>query len=328
MSRLTNLLLLLPALLLTVTPARALEILSPADGAVVSKTTRLVIKGGDKPVVDAIMITINGEKSDLLDISAAAYRQSFRDFVFLEAGYDPGVNQLEVEGYAGGKRVAAAKAKVYLPEGVIEPPAPFAFKPFHTAEREALCTGCHHNMNPDAKALANPVPVQNPCGSCHGALLNAKHVHGPAGVYDCVACHDPQSRPAKYAQPDIEGRFCLECHDDVLTAARKEPFVHGPVDSGHCLACHDPHASDAPGLMRGATLNQGCLVCHEKVGTEVHAIRSVTGTSHKLEGPRNPAAPGKPFHCASCHAPHGAKTQGLLQGAAAGFSFCSQCHKK
>jgi len=330
MNSLKSRLLVTLLVLLAAAPAAALEIISPADNTIVADTTRLVIKGGDQPPIEAITIAVNGEKSDLLDISSAAYRQSFQDFVFLEVVYDPGVNRIEVEGYAGGKRVAETKVKVYFPQGVIEPPAPFAVKFFHTPEREALCTGCHHNLEPSAKDLANPVPGQNPCSTCHGAIINGKLVHGPAGVYDCTVCHDPKSAPAKYALADRDGRFCGECHDDVVDAARKSPFVHGPVASGLCLACHDPHASDAFGLVRGATLNASCGSCHPAVAEQkIHGIRTVTGASHPLEGKKDPARPGAPFTCASCHEPHAAETASYLRGGkVSGFNFCKLCHVK
>jgi len=310
-------------------PTLALEIISPPNHAIVTQDARLIIKGGDKPPIEAIEITINGEKSGLLDISAAAYRQSFRDFVFLEAEYDSGENQIEVEGYAGGKRVATAKSKVYFSRDVIEPPAPYAEKFFHTPEREALCEGCHHNLNPTAKDLANPVPGQNPCSTCHMAILSGQNVHGPAGVFDCTICHDPESKPSKYALADRDGKFCVECHDDILEASRKLPFVHGPVASGNCLACHDPHSSDAPGIVRGTTLNESCSPCHAAVTEQkIHGIRTVSGTSHPLEGKKNPAQPDKPFHCASCHDPHGSETKKYLRGGGVGFNFCKYCHVK
>jgi predicted CXXCH cytochrome family protein len=311
------------------TPALALEIVSPANEAIVAQSAYLVIKGGDNPPIDAIDININGEKSGLLDISAADYRKTFGDFVFLEADFDPGVNQVEVEGYSGGKRVTAVKIKVYLPDSVIEPPAPYALKPFHTAANEALCAGCHHQMDPTPKDLANPVPGQNPCSTCHETVLNARHVHGPAGVYDCSACHDVKSTPYKYTVADTEGRFCLDCHDSMVTDLRKRPYIHGPVAAGLCLTCHDPHASDAPGLVRGPTVNVSCSGCHERVEKEVHAVRAVAAGGHKLEGPRDPAQPGKPFHCASCHDPHSGAIATLLRyEATSSMTLCRQCHKK
>lgn len=322
-------LLMLVLSLLIATPALALELLSPGDNDIVSKATRLVIKGGDKPAIDAITIAINGEKSDLIDISSAAYRQSFRDFVFLEAEFDAGVNQIEVDGYAAGKKVQSVKAKVFLPVGTAEPPAPFAEKVFHTAANEALCAGCHHNLDPSAKDLASPVPGQNPCSTCHAAILDGKMVHGPAGVYDCGVCHDPKSTPAKYAVPDPDGRFCLECHDDFIAGVKKNRFVHGPVAAELCLTCHDPHASDAPGLVRGASVNASCSGCHEQVTKTIHAVRTVAGGSHILEGARDPLRPGKPFNCASCHDPHGGAIGTLLRDQApSAFALCQKCHKK
>ncbi len=311
------------------TPALALEIISPADGTILAKTTRLVIKGGDKPPLDGITIKVNSEKSDLIDISSAAYRQSFKDFVFLEAEYDPGVNQIEVEGYAAGKRVATAKVKVFLPTGVVEPPAPFAPSAFHTAEREAMCNGCHHKLNPSVNELANPVPGQNPCSSCHLAITNGKYVHGPTGVFDCVACHDTKSQPVKYAVPDNEGKFCVECHEDTLPAGNKAAFVHGPVAAWLCLTCHSPHASDAPGILREASVNKSCNNCHDDVEKRDHVVRTTAGGGHPLEGKRDPARPGKTFHCASCHDPHIGKIATLLRYEAANaYALCRSCHKK
>jgi len=316
------------AALLVPVAARALQIVTPADGALLGESRHLIIKAGDTPPIDGITVDINGVKSDIVPISAPEYRKMFRDFLILGADFDPGENKIVVEGYAGTRRVAEAAAQVYLRSEFDAPPARYRELPFHVAEREALCQGCHHNLNPTAKELAEPTPSKHPCASCHAGLINRKHVHGPAGVFECTSCHDAGSKPAKYAVADRDGRFCLDCHQDKYEDFRKAKRMHGPVEAKLCLVCHDPHASDTLAQVRGK-VNASCLRCHATVQSGQHVVRGFSGQLHPLEGPVNPSDPSKPLSCASCHEPHGADLKALLRGKGSStMVFCRRCHNK
>ncbi|MHB8708287.1 MAG: cytochrome c3 family protein [Desulfuromonadales bacterium] len=306
----------------------ALQIVHPADGTYLYRSGHLIVKGGDTPMLDGVAIEINGVKSDIIDMASPAYRKAFRDFLIVQADYDEGENRLVVEGYAGGKRVAEVRSVVYLAnEQGAPPPVNFRAGDFHLPEREALCHGCH-NMNPTAKDLAAATQDKNPCGSCHGRMLDRKHVHGPAGVYDCTYCHAVDSRPAKYAPRSGDAGVCTECHEDKIRNFKARKAVHGPIDAGMCLVCHDPHGSDQPAQLHDK-VNQGCNGCHENIQYSQHVLRGVGGKGHPLTGPSNPRAPQKPFDCTSCHDPHGGAARYYFQGEALSrMTLCLLCHKK
>lgn len=308
--------------------AHALEIVTPADNSLLDSSRHLIVKAGDNPSIEGITVEINGTKSDIIPISAPQYRKMFRDFLILQADFDPGENRVVVEGYVGNKRVSETTVQVYLRGEYDTPPERYRVRPFHVVEKEALCVGCHHNLKPSAKELAEPSPVKHPCNSCHADLINRKHVHGPAGVYECTSCHDPGSKPARYAIADPDGHFCLDCHQDKYDEFRHAKRMHGPVEAKQCLVCHDPHASDTLAQVRGS-VNASCLRCHATVLSGQHVVRGFSGQMHPLEGPVNPSDQSKPLNCASCHEPHGAELEALLRGKSASNSvFCRRCHNK
>ena len=316
------------AMLLVPALARALQIVVPADGAILESSRHLVVKAGETPTIDGITVDINGVKSDIVPISSPEYRKAFRDFLILQADFDPGENKIVVEGYAGTRRVAEARAQVYLRGEFDTPPTRYRTASFHVTEREALCAGCHHNLKPTAKELAERTPAKHPCASCHAGLINRKHVHGPAGVFECTSCHDPESKPAKYAVADADGRFCLDCHQDKYEEFRSSKKMHGPVEAKQCLVCHDPHASDTLAQVRGKA-NASCLRCHASVTAGQHVVRGFSGQLHPLEGPVDPSDRHKPLSCSSCHDPHSAGLKALLRGKSASNAvFCRRCHNK
>lgn len=322
---------LLTALLATTGPAWALELVYPADGTYVIKSNYLIVKGGDDPRLDGISIAINGIDSDILDISGKEYRDAFGDFLVVEPDLDPGENRIVVKGYAAGRIAAQVEAKVYFHRDPAAGDPPAAYRPFvmHLPEREAACAPCH-DMNPTAKALAGVSADTNPCGSCHARMLNRKHVHGPAGVYQCTYCHDPKSTPARYqVKPQADIALCGDCHDDKIAEFRKNKFVHGPIEAGMCLVCHDSHATDNPAQLH-LPPNVLCLNCHEGTDKGVHVVAVVgTGRSHPLQGEVDPSTPGRAFTCASCHNPHGGMGEKLfVRDVTDRMMLCRVCHQK
>ena len=308
--------------------ASALQLLYPLDGTYVTKSSYLVIKGGDTPQLTGISVEINGVDSDVINISSQDYRAIFADMFIVKPLYDPGENRIIVRGFQGQERKAMVEAKIYYLDRFDQPPpAGFTREAFHLPEREEPCVDCH-NMTPSAAELSNPDPGRNPCASCHMRMLKAAHVHGPAGVFECTLCHDTDSAPSKYQPNPASDALCLDCHDDKLDEFRKAPFVHGPVEAGMCLVCHDPHASEERGQLLVPAYDL-CVACHARMAEEPHVTRGTSGKPHPVNGVPNPAGMGEELSCASCHEPHAGVASAMFRwGITSRMSLCAKCHKK
>ena len=303
--------------------AWAVEILYPQDGTYVTKSNYLIVRGGGDPLLDGVMIEINGVKSELVDLRGEQYRRLYADKLVVEPIFDPGENTIVVEGYLQGELVASSSASIYfLADETKAPPTNYRKEVFHQAPREAACAPCH-NMQPSKVQLQDPT-TNNPCASCHARMLAKAHVHGPAGEYECSYCHDVESQPEKYALRLDAGALCLECHEE----QNSMPLLHGPVDAAMCTVCHNPHASDQ--LAQLVTeLNQSCLSCHEGLRGKPHVIGAMSSTPHPLEGPENPREPLKKLNCSSCHDPHGGQFGKYFVGEIkSAMQLCAECHKK
>ncbi len=305
----------------------ALEILYPQDGTYVTKSNYLIIEGGQDPFLDGISVEINNVKSDILDLTSTEYRSLFADMLHLEPIFDPGENRLIVEGYVNGERFSVADTTVYYHDTNGTPPVAYRKEVFHLEERERACVDCH-NMRPSEAEVADPRPDYNPCASCHQRMLNKNHVHGPAGVFDCLYCHDANSQPNKYQAKQGDALLCKECHTDKLQGFEQKKFIHGPIAAGMCLVCHDSHASDQPAQLV-LKVNDLCLSCHSSVAGRNHVASGTSGRTHPLEGPVNPMNEQKLFNCSSCHDPHGGNNQSYFaQGIVGRMQLCAACHKK
>jgi predicted CXXCH cytochrome family protein len=303
--------------------AWAVEILYPQDGTYVTKSNYLIVQGGGDPLLDGVMIEIDGVKSDIIDLSGEQYRRLYADKLVVEPLFDPGENTIVVEGYLQGELVASSSASIYFLADVTKaPPTNYRKEVFHLAGREDVCAPCH-NMQPSKVQLQDPT-TNNPCASCHARMLAKAHVHGPAGVYECSYCHDVESQPEKYALRLDAGALCLECHEE----QNSMPLLHGPVDAAMCTVCHNPHASDQ--LAQLVTdLNQSCLSCHESLIGKPHVVGVMSSTVHPLEGPENPREPQKKLNCSSCHDPHGGQFDKYFVGEVkSAMALCAECHQK
>lgn len=309
--------------------ARALTIIYPADKTVIHRSDFLVIKGGEKPPLEAMILEINGMKSDAIDIASPEYQTAFADFLILEPDWEQGKNSLIVHGLAGGKEVATAKADLfYLPFNDTVGMVPPDYRPYvlHTPEQEALCAPCH-NMQPVAAQLRD-ASAENPCASCHKRMLNQKFVHGPEGVFQCVDCHDSTTKPQRWQVTKPILTLCGECHIDKISEYQKSAFVHGPVATGDCTLCHDPHAAEERAQLH-APVNILCLSCHDNIGKSQHVVRGVSGGGHPLDKIADPLNKNREMSCISCHNPHGEATEYFYAGGVKSrFALCSRCHQK
>ncbi len=310
--------------LMLATPALGAEIFYPADGTYVVHSDFLIVKAGED--ADALTLTIGGEKSDLLDISSAEYRNAFADFLIVQPNWDSGKNTVKLEAYREGKKIAEKSATFFFLDGLTDSP-PEGFERFvmHRPEQDAFCTGCH-NMNP-TRAELEMVGEDNPCASCHKRMLEHEYVHGPAGAWQCIYCHDPDSRPLRFAPRKVDAPLCSECHEDIVGRFKKAKRIHGPVEVGLCSVCHDSHASGQQSQILLKT-NQLCLGCHEGIDQGLHVVAGFSGNPHPLEGVRDPSTGGE-LSCAGCHDPHvGEGNYYFRGGVTSRMMLCQRCHKK
>jgi len=306
--------------------AYCLELIYPEDGTLLEKQGNLIIKAGGNNAVDGVIVEINGFRSGLLDISSPEYKAVFQDFLILEPEYSSGKNVIVVEGYKQGAVVGKLSTEIYFQANpnVFPPPK---YRPFvmHVSQKEALCSSCHE-MSPTMEDLRN-YSSANPCAACHKNLLNKKYVHGPAGVYQCVSCHDPSTRPSKYKVKNSDVWLCAECHSDKISKFKANSFIHGPVEVGMCLVCHNAHSSENPYQLK-ASVNDLCLGCHSGLQVPVHFTQG-TGKGHPVSGAVDPRSPiNEKLSCVSCHNPHGGVNRVFFEKDLSGMMFCQECHKK
>lgn len=310
--------------------AEKLALIYPADKTMVSRSDFLIVKGGDAPSLEEMLIEVNGVASDPLDISTAEYKGAFADFLILEPSWTTGKNTVVVKGLVGGKVVATTNADIYYSQ-LDDPLAivPVGFTPFimHTAEKEALCAPCH-TMQSTVVQLKNATTGSNPCASCHARMFNQKYVHGPEGVFQCVDCHNSNSTPSRWKVSKGELTLCGECHIDKIEDFSKNPFVHGPVATGNCVICHNPHASAQPAQLNAST-NELCTGCHSSVKEGEHVVRGVAGKGHPLSSVKDPQNPLHMMSCISCHDPHGGMSAALFNyKVQSRIGLCQKCHQK
>jgi predicted CXXCH cytochrome family protein len=190
------------------------------------------------------------------------------------------------------------------------------------------------------------------CYQCHKSIPTGRYIHGPAAVWNCIGCHNPEMSPVKYqfasiepwqatktvetagpplylktpAKPGLTVKgTCLKCHAEI--AART--FKHGPADAGYCNLCHDPHASSQAAWLRKPAWDL-CTTCHTDKASGVHVVAGfVAGKTHPTRFKPDPMRPGKRLTCASCHDPHGAESRDLfVYGARSSSDLCKKCHMK
>lgn len=97
--------------------------------------------------------------------------------------------------------VSTWKRQVFSKVDLITGKAPADFKqePFHSSEHETSCSGCHNLDAPPRNAGAPKKPEDMICYVCHRKIPTGKNIHGPAAVWNCLGCHNPDLYPVKYA---------------------------------------------------------------------------------------------------------------------------------
>ena len=208
-------------------------------------------------------------------------------------------------------------------------PSEFRIRPFHQKNKESVCRQCH-TMNL-AENYPKPMkPKDSICYQCHKKITDYKHVHGPAARWDCLTCHNKNSRPIKYLTPKPDSKLCFTCHVASKKEWTRKKYWHGPTATGKCTICHNPHASNNIFWLKKPIWNL-CVTCHVDKASGIHVIAAFvfSDKGHPTKGFPDPARPGRRLSCSSCHNPHASNSKYLfVNGSPTTFGLCSHCHHK
>lgn len=184
------------------------------------------------------------------------------------------------------------------------------------------CASCHlgaeaHAESGDPAEIVNPkkstgLAASESCLSCHENQVHNAYwqgsAHEAAGLacMDCHAVHSPlRNRQGKAVKGTTD--LCLSCHATTQVAMNqrsRHPLREGAMD---CASCHDPHGSAGEKLVKGDSVNDSCLSCHQE-----------------LRGPFLWEHSPVREDCLTCHKPHGSNHDKLLVARAS--QMCQSCH--
>lgn len=176
---------------------RDVRVIYPIDNSIVGNKVNVVLDPTDIPF---FQITVNKISYPVIDTSRGAHAYQGIDL-------EPGQNTIIVDVLSAKDSknrekmsvIASRKINVFNRDGFFfSIPRHFKQQPFHTRERESPCAGCHRlEAVPADFRHAKPEDVL--CFVCHRDVPKGKHIHGPAAIWDCLSCHNPELYPAKYA---------------------------------------------------------------------------------------------------------------------------------
>lgn len=302
---------------------RALTWLYPRDRSVVGGAGLIHIVG-ESPGPATIRIRLNHKALGEAKAKSGIYHYPLR----LEFG----LNRIELEIVQGAKPLGRHSREVFFFSPIAkekEVPVGFTPQPFHrtggTPEKCALC----HTLEPQKTDLA-PIPASSSsCHTCHRGLMQYKQVHGPAALWNCLACHNPASSPVRYSTSVPVRDLCYNCHTDQKEYFFSSRYQHGPTATGMCTICHNPHASDNEFWLKKPPWEL-CTTCHEDKASGRHIIAwGPSGDSHPTRGRPDPTKPEREFSCRSCHNPHASNSPNLWNfNATTGYQLCWVCHQK
>lgn len=185
----------------------------------------------------------------------------------------------------------------------------------------ASCESCHGDGTKHLES-ADPADIVNPkkakrgqrsaaCLDCH---QNQKHTalwegsaHQAAGL-SCVDCHTVHPSNTGEATASItSSALCLNCHTAVkasLHQRSRHPIAEGQLQ---CSTCHNPHGAMNEHLVKGDSVNDQCLSCHQELRGPVLWEHSPVRED-----------------CLTCHKPHGSNHDKLLVARVS--QLCQSCH--
>ena len=185
-----------------------LSLLYPKHQSVVGKRVNVVLDPAtDWSAVPFFQVKVGSTSYPMIDTASGRH-------ALQGVALEPGMNTITVSVLAAPteKRskkdeyrvVATQTVAVYSRDGgfTTVPPA-FTLRAFHEPDQETLCGNCHRmEVGPEDRSHRKPEDVL--CFSCHREVPTGRHIHGPAAVWDCLACHDPEQRPVRYQFGSID----------------------------------------------------------------------------------------------------------------------------
>lgn len=194
------------------TSAPALHVLYPKQASIVGRRVNLVFDPAtDWAAVPAVQVVVGKTEHPVVDTSGG--RHAIQGIPL-----EPGENAITVrvlrpqpradtgQGKGRGSDNEAPAFTVVLSQTVTvynreesfaAAPQQYTTQYFHARDQEADCSGCHR-LEAEQADRAPAKPEDLLCFSCHREITNTPNVHGPAAVWNCLACHDPELYPVKY----------------------------------------------------------------------------------------------------------------------------------
>ncbi|MBI4843242.1 MAG: cytochrome c3 family protein [Nitrospirae bacterium] len=256
-----------------------------------------------------------------------------------------GINKIEITAFNKNRRVDQVVLNIFrrsdIESAYNKPPSEFEKTMFHLTNN-AKCAQCHI-MNPgqnDKKPITissfsdlsdkeneKTIKPNSTCFPCHKSITSHQYVHGPASVWSCLSCHDPDSAP-KYNVKQPRSEVCFGCHTEQAAEWKNKKYIHGPVNIGKCEICHSPHSAPNPYNLMKPTWDL-CTSCHNDKKSGRHVLGGMFfKEGHPTKGKPDPIRKGKELSCASCHNPHASDYPNLWALEAEGpFELCLKCHK-
>ncbi|OGW38590.1 MAG: cytochrome C [Nitrospirae bacterium GWD2_57_9] len=173
------------------------------------------------------------------------------------------------------------------------------------------------------------------CRECHADMTNgfSKNIHAKAdrrglGDSGCETCHGPGRVHAESGdraaimnpagmEAGASAKNCLECHSSNKTLMLWSGSAHAGNNIA-CTNCHQVHANRVKLLAR-AQEKEACFTCHYNVRASI-----LQRSKHPLRDSSAPLEEGK-MTCSSCHNPHGAKSEKLIDARSINDK-CYECH--
>lgn len=149
------------------------------------------------------------------------------------------------------------------------------------------------------------------CLQCHekGEQMHWRGSPHEKADINCTNCHYVMSRKSKrkmFVKADSK-MVCFQCHRDKrakILRTSHMPLREGKMD---CASCHNPHGGPGPSMMKLATVNETCYMCHqEKRGPVLWEHAPVRE------------------NCSNCHDPHGSNFSPMLIRKPP--YLCQECH--